>query len=167
MNKLRKYIEITFFIGINLVFGFSIIVFVLDYFFMIILYNIPREIIPTWKQFNEIYFLVHIMLFMLYLFLKIFLFPIIYSTKKFLPITTEFFNKIFATRKSIFFVFLLLFVLLLLDSCFLMYFCKQNIIQVKNIEFILGLGLLPSYIVMLLYLKLSKAKITKEELDKC
>lgn len=158
MDKLRKYLEIAFFVGVNLVLGFGIIVFGLGYFFMIIFHGIPREIIPTWKMFDTVFFIVHILLFLLYHFSKIFLFPILYYFKKTFPNIHIFFDKIFANPQKTIFLFLFIILLLVIDIISFKLVFNATITQIRILEFLFGFGLLPSYIVMLIYLKLGKRK---------
>ena len=154
MDKLRKYLEIAFFVCINLIFAFSIIVWGLDYLLIIILNYIPQTIIPTWKMFDNVVFMVHILLFLMYHFAKFFLFPILYSFKNTFPNIHNFFDKIFDNSRKIIFLFLFIILLLVIDIISFKLIFKATVTPIRLSEFLFGFGLLPCYLIMYIYLKL-------------
>ncbi len=158
MKILRKYLEISFFIAINLILGFhSILLWVGSILFAIISF-VSGINFAIQEEYDFLLIIIAFIVYLFYLFLKLFLFPFFYSRKKSFPNINKFFDEIFATNKRTFTVFLLVMMMLVIDFLCFLFLENVNLWVSVFLEFILGLGLLPSYIVMLLYLKLCKRK---------
>ena len=162
MENLKKYLEISFFISINLIFGFhSILLWVGSILFAMISY-ITGINFAIQEEYDFLLIIISFVVYLFYLFSKFFLFPFFYSKKKFFPNINRFFNEIFATKKRAFLISLLVVFVLIID--FLSFTFLENITFGLSafLELILGLGLLPSYVIMYIFLKIQKKKELSE-----
>ena len=158
MDKLRKYLEISFFIVINLIFGFhSIFLWVGSILFAMISY-ITGINFAIQEEYDFLFIIISFAVCLFYLFLKFLLFPLFYSKKKLFPNIYSFFNEIFATTQKKLMVFLLVILMLIIDFLCFLFLENVNFWESVFLELVLGLGLLPSYVVMYIYLKLKNKK---------
>lgn len=160
MNKLRKYLEITFFIAILIVFSSNslalfCIMGISGFFSLLLGAN------PVYEN-DSIFVFCCLILGLIFLILRIIIFPILYSFKGLLPSIHKFLDFAFQNKKN-FVIGLGILVLLLLLDCLVTFFIfKEHNIGYYFVE-TFGLGLLPSYLVMLIYLKLCKKKMVAKE----
>lgn len=87
------------------------------------------------------------------LILKIILFPILYKMKRIFPTIHTFFNKFRDEKKLQITIFSLALLIILLD-----FFWQFNENDFWYFESLFGFGLIPSYLIMLVFLKLQKRK---------
>ena len=157
MEKLRKYIEIAFFTAINILFSScSIALFFImgiSGILSILLFNAN----PVYED-DFSFFIFCLLFILLFLVLKAILFPLLYSFNKVFPYTHKFFDKIFATKKRTFIVFLATILILIIDAFGYMFFMHENFEHTKIVALIFGPGLFPSYLIMYIYLKLKNKK---------
>ena len=87
------------------------------------------------------------------LILKIILFPILYKMKRIFPTIHTFFNKFRDEKKLQITIFSLALLIILLD-----FFWQFNENDFWYFESLFGFGLIPSYLIMLVFLKIQKRK---------
>ena len=153
MKNILKYIEILFFIAINLIFASFSIYFVVtamvSFGLALLVGTKSVEIDDTIKVFLGFI----ILFFLITLVLKIILFPILYKMKRIFPTIHTFFNKFRDEKKLQITIFSLALLIILLD-----FFWQFNENDFWYFESLFGFGLIPSYLVMLVFLKLQKQK---------
>ena len=114
---------------------------------------------------NDTPFVIFCILFiLLFLVLKIVLFPLLYCFSKVFPYIHNFFDKIFATKERTALVFLATIIILILEAFGYMLFMHEDFKHTKFASLIFGPGLLPSYLIMFIFLKIQNKKITKNQI---
>ena len=159
MDKLRKYIEIAFFIAINILFSSCSIAL----FFIMGISSILSMLLfnanPVYED-DFSFFIFCLFFILLFLVLKAILFPLLYSFNKVFPYTHKFFDRIFATKKRTFIVFLATILILIIEAFSYMFFMHENFEHTKIVILIFGPGLFPSYLIMYIFLKIQKKQET-------
>lgn len=156
LNLTKKYFEIILFICINLLFTSNslllLLIMLISKFLSVLFFNAN----PVYK--NDYPFIIFCLLIGLFcLILKIILFPILYKFKNQFPYTHRFFDFIFSKNKYIISCFAICLCLLMLDAFIIMFLAKKISWDYFFIE-TFGFGLIPSYLIMLVFLKLKKRK---------
>lgn len=157
MKSLLKYIEILFFIFINGLFisglaDFYLIISFLGWFF------VEMQVHPTIEEQDDFIFafaFLILIIFMLLFVLKIIIFPVLYKMKNIFPTIHYFFDRF---RDEIKFKIIVFAAIIILPIIIDVVFIKLKFSYVFFNELIFGLGLLPSYVVMYIYLKLKNKK---------
>lgn len=152
----KKYLEIILFICINLLFTSNslllLLIMLISKFLSVLFFNAN----PIYE--NDYPFIIFCLLIGLFcLILKIILFPILYKFKNQFPYTHKFFNFIFSKNKYIISCFFVCLMLLIFDAFITMLLFKNMTWGYFFIE-TFGFGLIPSYLIMLTFLKLQKQK---------
>jgi len=146
MNNLTKYMEIFFFILINILFASSILFLYLGSFLGEPFYKITNM--------NDLLaILLLIADYLIYILLKLVLFPILYKKMQIFPNIHKFFNIIFQNKECTIFTFSIISILLVLTVYIEDYFAYETFFSLFIIELIYGIGLLPSYLVMYFVVK--------------
>lgn len=158
MKILRKYLEISFLFVINLMF-FS------TYFSLFVGISIASLIgsiiginFAIQEEYDSLFGVIVLLVNLAFIVVKIFLFPLLYSAKNIFPYTQKWFNEIFATKNRTFCVFFTIIMLMMLRDIGIVIFGRYEFKDIMFNEFIFGLSLLPSYILMYIYLKLKNKK---------
>ena len=155
MNKLRKYLEIAFFTAIIIVFSSNslallCIMGISGFFSLLLGAN------PVYEN-DSIFVFYCVILGLIFLILRIIIFPILYSFKGLFPYIHKFLDFAFQNKKNLVICLGVSALLLLLDCLVTFFIFKEHNIGYYFLE-TFGLGLLPSYIVMLIYFKLKNKK---------
>ena len=153
MKSFLKYIEILFFVFINSLFisgcaNYFLVISFLGWFFE---KSQIKTTIETQDNFISAVALLILLIFILLFVIKILIFPILYKMKNIFPTIHNFFNRF---RDNVKFMIVIFAVIIILPITIDVVFIKLKLSYVFFNELIFGLGLLPSYIVMYIYLKL-------------
>ena len=160
MKSLLKYIEILFFVFINSLFvsgyvNFFLIVSSLGWFFE---KGQIKTTIETQDNFISDVAILLLLIFILLFIFKVIIFPILYKMKNVCPVIHSFFDKF---RDEIKFKMTIFATIIFLPVIIDILFFRLKLSEIVYSELFLGLGLLPSYAVMYIYLKLIKRKNAK------
>ncbi len=154
MHKFKKYSEVLFLILLNLLFisnEFALLcIMYISKILSIMLFNADPSFENDWP-----FAFLCLLFVILYLVLKIILFPVLYSFKNILPYTHKFFDTIFSNKKYTILCFVFTIIILSADAIF--YFIASGYKQANQIYIeTFGLGLLPSYLIMYFVVKKHK-----------
>lgn len=169
MGLLLKQIERIFFIVINIIFGFSIVGYCL--FLLMLFTPLFQNFFPLKRELTDEvlmnYALGAFFIYFLYIIVKIFIFPILYTLKTVMPNTHYFLSRIVEDkvfRKKVL-TYAILLDLVYFLICVIFNWKHNGIKDAINIYVSLGGGILPCYLVFLLCQKLlGRKKILKNSL---
>ena len=158
MSRFLKFLEIIFFVFINILFSFSFVALSIV-FLMVFFWN--RLIIPEVITNNDINSMESIMLFiaffswLLYVILKIILFPILYEADKKFPNIHKFLDLFYSKKILNLSIFIIaLFIPIIECIIFSMINEIRNpVFSNMPFQFMMGYGVLPSYLIMYFYMK--------------
>ena len=151
MRSLRKYLEIFLFVLMNIFFVSSILAWTIFFrLFNVIehLLNINEKIL---EQHDFEFVLALFFVYLLYMFFKMFLFPLIYMAKKQFPYIHDWFNSFFEKTKYQVVILIISFTIPFIESVIIYLINSTTVLW---FELLCGYGILPSYLIMYFYMKI-------------
>ena len=150
MKNLRKYLEIFLFALMNIFFVSAIFawtIFLKIFNILGYLLNVNEKIL---EQHEFEFILILFFAYLLYMFFKIFLFPLIYLAKKQFPYIHKWFNSFFEKTKYQSVMLIISLVIPFLEAVVVYLINDASVLW---LELLCGYGVLPSYLIMYFYMK--------------